>query len=132
MPWDKPRTPPPKSGMPRIRPASKLTPAEEEQRRAIRIVSHELKIIYDGCSDWVDVRSPDISATGMFINTPHTFSKGAKLKLRFELPGTGTRIQAVGEVRYSLPGVGVGVEFVNLPELARREIEKYIEAMAPK
>ena len=121
-----------KSGV-RFRPtATKLTPAQDEVRRAIRIQGHDLKIIYDGCTDWVDVRSPDISTTGAFINTPHAFPIGTKLKLRFELPGTGTRIQAVGEVRYCLPGVGAGVEFVDLHELARAAIQDYIEAMARK
>ena len=131
MPWDNSRTPPKKSGVRFRRPAAtKLTPAQDEVRRAIRIQSHDLKIIYDGCTDWVDVRSPDISTTGAFINTPHAFPKGTKLKLRFELPGTGTRIQAVGEVRYCLPGVGAGVEFVDLHALARTAIQKYIDAMA--
>ncbi len=130
MPWEKSRPSPTDSGARLRRPVTKLTPAQEEQRRAIRIVDHELKIIYDGCSDWVDVRSPDISTSGVFVNTPHTFQKGARLKLRFELPGTGTRIQAVGEVKHCLPGIGVGVEFVDLHALARVEIQKYIDAMA--
>jgi hypothetical protein len=130
MPWEKSRTASSDAGARTLRPVTKLTPAQEEQRRAIRIVDHDLKIIYDGCSDWVDVRSPDISTSGLFINTPHSFAKGTRLKLRFELPGTGTRIQAVGEVRHCLPGVGVGVEFVDLHELARREIQKYVDAMA--
>ena len=132
MPWEKPRSSSPDLGVRLKRPFTKLTPEQDEQRRAIRIVDHELKIIYDGCTDWVDVRSPDISTSGLFINTPHSFPKGARLKLRFELPGTGTRIQAVGEVKHCLPGIGVGVEFVDLHELARVEIDKYVKAMAQK
>jgi len=38
--------------------------AQLERRRAVRIVSRDLKIFYDGCDDWVDVRSPDLSADG--------------------------------------------------------------------
>ena len=33
----------------------------------------------------------------------------------------------MGNVRYYLPGIGVGVQFVNLPEHARAAIEKELE-----
>ena len=100
------------------------SPAVMERRRALRILSRDLKILYDGCSDWIDVRSPDLSVEGMFINTPHEFAVGARLKLRFHLVIAGITAQAEGEVRYCLPGIGVGVEFVNLPEFARTAIKK--------
>jgi Tfp pilus assembly protein PilZ len=100
-----------------------------ERRQAVRIVDHELKIMYDGLSEWTDARSPDLSPSGLFINTPHTFSTGAKLKLRFELHRTKITVQATGEVRYCLPGMGVGVEFVNLPEMYGTAIEKEMQEM---
>ncbi len=131
MPRDTPRKPATEHRTRSASPATKLTPAQNEQRRAIRIIDHSLKITYDGCSEWVDVRSPDLSTKGLFINTPHAFRKGERLKLRFELQ-TGTRIQTVGEVRYCLPGIGVGVEFVHLDELARVAIQEYIDATMPK
>jgi Tfp pilus assembly protein PilZ len=105
------------------------TQLEIERRRAIRIVYRDLKIMYDGVTDWVEVRSPDLTPDGMFINTSREFRQGAHMKLRFELLQTGAVIQVMGDVRYCLPGVGVGVEFVNLPGCARAAIEKELERM---
>ncbi len=103
--------------------------AQQERRRAIRIASRDLKIMYDGCTDWVDESSPDLSEDGMFINTPHEFAVGARLRLRFHLAVAGITIQAEGEVRYCLPGMGVGVEFVTLPDFARTAIKKEVDAL---
>lgn len=102
---------------------------EIERRRSIRIVYHDLKIMYDGMTDWVEVRSRDLTPEGMFVNTSREFRQGAHMKLCFELLRTGLVIQAMGDVRYCLPGVGVGVEFVNLPACARAAIEEELEEM---
>jgi hypothetical protein len=51
---------------------------------------------------------PDISASGMFINTTRKFPEGAVLNLRFHLEPTGPEVQMRSEVRYCLPGVGLG------------------------
>jgi PilZ domain-containing protein len=105
------------------------TEIRAEQRKAPRILYRDLKIIYDGMAHAVYERSPDLSTSGMFINTPRVYPPGAQLKLRFDLLRTGVIVQALGNVRYCLPGIGVGVLFVNLPEYARAAIEKELEIM---
>jgi hypothetical protein len=104
-----------------------LTEILVEQRKAPRVLYHDLKIVYDGKTDIVDERSPDLSTSGMFINTPHPYPTGAQIRLRFDLLRTGVFVQALGDVRYCLPGIGIGVLFVNLPESARAAIEKELE-----
>lgn len=104
-----------------------LTKVRVEQRQVPRILYHDLKIAYDGITEIVDARSPDLSTSGMFINTPHPYPTGAKIGLRFDLLRTGINVEAMGNVRYYLPGIGVGVQFVNLPEHARAAIEKELE-----
>ncbi len=84
----------------------------------------ELSLIYEGRSEQVAVRPPDISPHGMFINTANYFPEGAVLKLRFRLTDTNFEVQTRCEVRYCLPGVGIGVEFVEIPPEAVRAIEK--------
>ena len=101
-----------------------LTKMRVEQRQAPRALYHDLKIVYDGITDIVDERSPDLSTSGMFINTPHSYPTGAQIRLRFDLLRTGVLVQALGDVRYCLPGIGIGVLFVNLPESTRADIEK--------
>jgi hypothetical protein len=98
-----------------------------DQRQASRILYRDLNISYNGATEAVDRRSPDLTPQGMFINTPRDFPEGALLTLRFDLLRTGVIVQAVGEVRYCLPGVGVGVQFVELAPSSRAAIEKELE-----
>ena len=98
-----------------------------EQRREPRVIYRDLKIVYDGIPNVVEKRSPDLSTSGMFINTPRAYPPGAQVRLRFDLLRTGINVEAQGNVRYCLLGIGVGVQFVNLPECARAAIEKELE-----
>ena len=96
--------------------------ADVELRQAERFVMRQLKIEYDGRTDTVPLRAPDLSTRGMFINTPQPFPFGAVLHLRFQLAITGKAVVTFGTVRYCLPGVGVGVEFIELSDDARETI----------
>jgi hypothetical protein len=80
----------------------------------------ELSMIYEGFTEDIVLRAPDMSPHGMFINTAKEFPEGAVLKLRFRLSRSGVLVQTRCEVRYCLRGVGVGVEFVGIsPEFVR-------------
>jgi hypothetical protein len=83
-------------------------------------------MLYEGATEEVAVRPPDLSPHGMFINTPTEFPEGAVLKLRFRLSRTDVVVQTRCEVRYCLKGVGIGVEFVDAPPEATRAIEEEI------
>jgi hypothetical protein len=75
---------------------------------------------YEGLTEEIVLRPPDLSPHGMFINTANQYPEGTILKLRFRLSRSGALIQTRCEVRYCLKGVGVGVEFVDVtPELTR-------------
>ena len=100
-----------------------------DQRQAPRALYSDLKIVYDGIADVVYQRSPDLSTSGMFINTSRFYPPGALLQLRFDLIRTGVIVRAVGDVRHCQPGIGIGVQFVDLPEYARAAIERELEAM---
>jgi len=94
-------------------------------RQAERFAHYrELSIVYEGASLDIPVRAPDISIRGMFINTSQRFPEGAVLRICFRLSRTNQPVTARGEVRYCLPGVGIGVEFIGLPEEAQRAIEE--------
>ncbi len=84
----------------------------------------DLSVTYEGHSDTVATRLPDISSRGMFINTARHFPEGTVLNVRFRLARTGVEIQSRCEVRYCLDGVGVGVEFVNISPKAALAIEE--------
>jgi hypothetical protein len=92
----------------------------------------ELSINYEGSTEDITVRPPDISPRGMFVNTNKDLPYGAILKLRFRLAGTGVLVQARGEVRYCLKGVGVGVEFIDIPPETLRAIKEEIAGQITK
>ena len=96
-------------------------------RSATRISTlRELSVTYEGYSEDVALRPPDISTRGMFVNTSRNFPEGAVLNVHFRLGQTGAEINTRAEVRYCLPGVGVGIEFVGISEEAVHAIEKEI------
>lgn len=90
----------------------------------------ELSMTYEGMSEDIVLRPPDLSAHGMFINTPKEFAEGSVMKLRFRLTRTDVVVQTRCEVRYCLAGVGVGVEFVGISPEFVSAIEKEIGLVA--
>jgi hypothetical protein len=106
---------------------SKSREEDIRQRRSPRYAQFsELSLTYEGRTEEISVRPPDLSAHGMFINTVRHFPEGAILKLRFRLNRSGIEVQARGEVRYCLTGVGIGVEFVGLSPEYVQAIEEEV------
>jgi hypothetical protein len=91
----------------------------------LRVVQ-EISLHYEGESAIIHVRPPDISASGMFINTSRPLPEGAVVTVQCKLAHSGAEIWARGEVRYCLRGVGVGVEFTDISAEAVHVIEKEI------
>ncbi|MEO5935667.1 MAG: PilZ domain-containing protein [Terriglobales bacterium] len=83
----------------------------------------DLHISFEGSSQEIPVKVPDISTRGMFINTAKYFPQGAVLKISFRLVRTDVVIHTRSEVRYCLEGVGIGVEFVDISEADMDAIE---------
>ena len=86
----------------------------------------DLSVSYEGSSEEIVTRPPDVSTRGMFINTNRRFPEGAVLNVNFRLALTGAEILSRCEVRYYLPGVGVGVEFVEISPESVRAIEEEV------
>jgi hypothetical protein len=90
-----------------------------------RYAAHrELAVTYEGHSEEIPVRAPDISPRGIFINTSQSFPEGAVLCIEFRLARTDVQVKTRAEVRYYLAGVGVGVQFIDLPPETQRAIEE--------
>lgn len=98
------------------------------QRLVPRISAiRNLSVDYEGYSESIVTRPPDISTRGMFINTSRVFPEGAVLNVQFSLALSGVDIRSRAEVRYCLAGVGVGVEFIEITPEATAAIEREIE-----
>jgi hypothetical protein len=90
----------------------------------------DISVQYEGHTEEIASRPPDVSPHGMFVNTSQRFPEGAVLNLKFRLALSRVEIQTRCEVRYCLPHVGVGVEFVGISPEAVRAIEKEVELCA--
>jgi hypothetical protein len=86
-----------------------------------------ISVNYEGRTEELATRPPDVSRQGMFISTVRNFPEGAVLNLRFCLALSGAQIATRCEVRYCLPGVGVGVEFIGISPDAIRDIEREVK-----
>lgn len=103
-------------------------PKRASQRSHPRIHTvREISVQYEGRTQEVALRVPDVSTHGMFFNTATHFPVGAVLHLRFRLALTGAEIQTRCEVRYCLPDVGVGVEFIGISSEAVRKIAREVQ-----
>jgi hypothetical protein len=87
----------------------------------------KISVRYEGKTEQVADRLPDVSPQGMFINTNQRFPEGAVLNLSFRLALSGAEIQTRCEVRYRQPGVGIGVEFIGISDEAKKQIEREVE-----
>ena len=98
-------------------------------RRELRLPQLlDLRMNYEGDCREIQLRPPNISLHGMFVNTSTHFPEGAVVILRFRLTRSNVEVQTRGEVRYCLPGVGIGVEFVGIQPESVRAIEREIRA----
>jgi hypothetical protein len=97
---------------------------ENTRLRSRHAAYRDLSIIFEGWSEDIPVRVPDVSPQGMFINTSRYFPEGSVIKVRFRLTRSRYEVSARGEVRYCLPGVGIGLEFVEISPQAQRAIEE--------
>ncbi len=71
----------------------------------------------------------NISSGGLFISTEEPIRAGTRMVVRFELPNKKHRVIAVSRVAYVRRGLGLGVEFLNLDDEDREEIEAYIATL---
>src|SRR5215510_12612565 len=108
------------------------TSAQLERRRFERApitaqVEYELTNASSGPSR-VRRKLANISSGGLFINTDEPIRAGTRMVVRFELPNKH-RVIAVSRVCYARKGRGLGVEFLNLDDEDREEINAYIASL---
>jgi PilZ domain len=110
-----------------MRQKRKRAEEHEHRRYSPRVHSlSEVSLNYEGGSEKIILRAPDISTQGMFINTTRTFPEGSILCVQFRLAISGIEVRSRCEVRYCLPGVGVGAEFVGITPQAAETIEQEV------
>ena len=100
---------------------------ENKDKRRTRRINYICEIMCEGYNiGRVETRINDISVSGLFIDSLSHMPVGSEVKMRFTL--SGTLIDVVGEVRYCMPQVGMGVQFLNLRPEHREVIERLVES----
>jgi len=72
----------------------------------------------------------NLALGGMGLRLSERIVDDEILRVRFQLPGTTSVIQAQGEMVWADPQGGVGIRFVSLSDQARAALEKWIRARA--
>jgi hypothetical protein len=69
-------------------------------------------------------RVADLGVGGAFVEARTVLPPGARTTIGFSI--LGQEIRTAAEVRYALPGIGMGLRFVNLPEIGEMAIRTLI------
>ncbi len=104
--------------------------AGRDQRRHPRFAAEGVAYVSSG--DTVDRLASivNLALGGMGLCLHERLDNDDLLRLRFQLPGTSTTIQAQGEIAWADPKGAVGVRFVSLSETSRAELEKWLRVRA--
>jgi hypothetical protein len=71
------------------------------------------------------VFSRSLSSAGAYLKSDHPPPPGARLHLRFHLPGDEHEIACTGVVRHAHDDAGFGVEFVEIASLDRARLDAF-------
>jgi len=78
-------------------------------------------------------RVANVSLGGLLVRTANTFEPGTPVTIRFHmrLPPDSHFIESPGKVVHAEPGARMGIQFLQLQDLARRALSNYIFPSAP-
>ena len=107
----------------------------ENKRRAARL-HHEIPVAYRSVGSFLTDWATNISRGGLFINTRKPLPVGTAVKILVQLPGAsfpfqlGGRVTRITEYDNRANMVpGMGVEFTDVNEAQKREIEAFVDRL---
>ena len=108
------------------------TAAKTRERRMAHRVSTNIEVRYGAAGELILAEACDLSMHGIGLLGPKLFPIGSELDLRFRAPregtGTGTLMFLRALVRHA-SGNRLGLQFMNMPEEARRELHDAVEQL---
>jgi uncharacterized protein (TIGR02266 family) len=105
------------------------------KRRALRL-HHEIPVAYRSVGSFLSDWATNISQGGLFINTRNPLPVGTAVKILVHLPGSSfpfeldgrvTRVTEFDNRANMVPGMGV--QFTDIDDARRREIEEFVERL---
>lgn len=107
----------------------------DNKRRAARL-HHDIPVAYRSVGSFLSDWATNISQGGLFINTRKPLPVGTAVKILVQLPGASFPFQLGGRVTRvtqfdnkanMVPGMGV--EFTEVDDAKRREIEAFVDRL---
>ncbi len=111
-------------------------PLPQNKRKANRL-HHEIPVAYRSVGSFLTDWATNISQGGLFINTRKPLPVGTAVKILVQLPGASFPFQLEGRVtrvtefdNHANMVPGMGVQFTDIDEAKRREIEAFVERLS--
>ena len=108
-----------------------MSSSDEKRKESAIRVQRPVEATYSADSPPVQARIEDISETGCFIDAHHPPPIGTQIRLHFALPEdpSGESILCAARVVWMQPNVGMGVEFLDLPQETRDRIRFFVASV---
>ncbi len=119
-------------------PAARATvfPMSDDNKRRAARLHHEIPVAYRSVGSFLTDWATNISRGGLFINTRKPLPVATEVTIVIQLPGAafpfqlGGRVTRVAEYDNHANMVpGMGIEFTDVDDAKRREIEKFVERL---
>jgi DNA-binding response OmpR family regulator len=105
---------------------------KRERRRNTRIpIELPVQLTFAGGAGGVKARTSDLGEGGIAINVSQRLESGATLGIHFNLPDTGSRIEARGEIAWVNAGRSAGLRFTEISPQAQDKIKRWLDSQAP-
>jgi uncharacterized protein (TIGR02266 family) len=109
--------------------------AGDNKRKATRL-HHEIPVAYRSVGSFLTDWATNISQGGLFINSRKPLAVGTAVKIIIQLPGAAFPYEMAGRVtrvtlfdNHANMVPGMGIEFTDVDEAKRREIEAFVERL---
>ncbi len=89
--------------------------------------ANSVEVYPDGQTSPIRARTADLSLGGCYVEMSNPLAKGTKLRIGLWVKET--KLWAIGEVVTSTPGFGIGVRFIEMPELDRNQLKQYLDGI---
>ena len=107
----------------------------DNKRKAARL-HHEIPVAYRSVGSFLTDWATNISQGGLFINSRKPLPVGTDVKIIIQLPGSAFPYELGGRVtrvtqfdNHANMVPGMGIEFTDVDDAKRREIETFVERL---
>jgi hypothetical protein len=76
----------------------------------------------------IRARTSDMALGGCFVEMPNPLPKGTDIKIAIWIKDS--KLWAMGKVAHSTPGFGIGVQFLNMSELEKAQLQQFLKSVA--